>query len=81
MEAGDVERFEAIAGDLLTGLGYARAYPRPSTAACARGMLDRVFLAARIWLWDAAVTLVRRSPVWRLRQAYIRRTFEEGSTP
>lgn len=81
MEAGDVERFEAIAGDLLTRLGYARAYPRPSTVARARGMLDRVFLAARIWLWDATVTLVRRSPVWRLRQAYIRRTFEEGSTP
>ena len=81
MQPGDVERFEAIAGDLLTWFGYARAYPQPSAAARVRAVLDRAALAVRIGLWNTAVTLVRRSPVWRLRQAYIRRTFEEGSTP
>jgi hypothetical protein len=29
MPAGDIERFEAAAGDLLEQLGYPRAYPRP----------------------------------------------------
>jgi len=30
MEIGDVERFEAAAGDLLDELGYERAFPRPA---------------------------------------------------
>jgi hypothetical protein len=30
MPAEDVERFEAVAGDLLDELGYPRAFPRPS---------------------------------------------------
>jgi hypothetical protein len=30
MPAADVERFEAVAGDLLNQLGYARAFPNPS---------------------------------------------------
>jgi Sulfotransferase family len=33
MQAGDVERFEAGAGDLLGELGYTRAFPRPTRAA------------------------------------------------
>jgi hypothetical protein len=33
MCAGDVERFEAAAGDLLEELGYERAFPRPSSRA------------------------------------------------
>ncbi len=33
MPTGDVERFEAAAGDLLDELGYARAVPRPSPEA------------------------------------------------
>jgi Sulfotransferase family len=33
MQAGDVERFEAAAGDLLGELGYPRAFPRPTRAA------------------------------------------------
>lgn len=33
MAPEDVERFEAVAGDLLDELGYARAVPRPSAAA------------------------------------------------
>jgi hypothetical protein len=38
-------------------------------------------LEARITLWHIALALVRRSPIWRLRQVYIQRTFREGSTP
>jgi Sulfotransferase family len=37
MEAGDVERFEAAAGDLLGELGYTRAFPRPTRAALEHG--------------------------------------------
>lgn len=33
MGAGDVERFEALAGDLLGELGYERAFPNPSPRA------------------------------------------------
>jgi Sulfotransferase family len=40
LPAGDVERFEAVAGDLLDELGYARACPRPSAAA--RAHADRL---------------------------------------
>jgi hypothetical protein len=35
MAADDVERFEAAAGDLLSQLGYPRAFPRPSAVALA----------------------------------------------
>jgi hypothetical protein len=40
MAGGDVERFEAIAGDLLEELGYERAYPSPSQEALERA--DRI---------------------------------------
>ena len=33
MEIGDVERFEAAAGDLLDELGYGRAFPQPGSGA------------------------------------------------
>jgi hypothetical protein len=36
MPAEDVERFEAVAGDLLDELGYPRAFPRPSREITAR---------------------------------------------
>jgi hypothetical protein len=39
----------------------------------------RAALAARIASFDLAVGAVRKSPVWRLRQVYIRRMHEEGS--
>jgi hypothetical protein len=81
MAADDAECFEAIAGGVLAELGYRRAYPEPSAGARARALLHRGSLAARIALWDSALRLVRRSPIWRLRQVYIQRTFEEGSTP
>jgi hypothetical protein len=81
MAADDAECFEAIAGALIAELGYRRAHPEPSAGARARALLHRAWLAARIALWDSALRLVRRSPIWRLRQVYIQRTFEEGSTP
>jgi hypothetical protein len=81
MAPGDVECFEAIAGGLLAELGYQRAHPEPSTSARARALLHRALLAARIALWDSGIALVRRSPIWRLRQIYIQRTFREASTP
>ena len=33
MKEGDIELFEAAAGDLLEELGYERAFPRPRAAA------------------------------------------------
>jgi hypothetical protein len=76
-----VELFEAVAGGPLSELGYERAHPTPSAAARARAKLHRATLATRVALWDAALVVARKSPVWRLRQVYIRRTFKEGTTP
>ena len=81
MARDDGERFEAIAGELLTELGYERVYPQPSTIARAFAMVHRAALAVRIAAWHAALAFVRRTPVWRLRQVYIRRTFRAGTTP
>jgi hypothetical protein len=79
MEPGQTELFEALAGDVLTEFGYDRAHPSPSQVARARAALLRPTLATRAALWDGALVLVRRSPIWRLRQVHIRRTFKEGS--
>jgi hypothetical protein len=73
MAPRDVERFEAVAGPLLAELGYPRAYPVPSSAAQAWAALERAAFQARLASWRSAVALVRRSPVWRLRQVYVRR--------
>ena len=81
MAPRDAECFEALAGELLEELGYERAHSRPSWAAHARALVHRASLGARITLWDGTLALVRRSPVWRLRQVHIRRTFDIGSTP
>jgi hypothetical protein len=79
MSSGDAELFEAIGGGLLADLGYARAHPSPSVGARLRAHVVRAALAARIASFDLAVAAVRKSPVWRLRQVYIRRMHEEGS--
>ena len=81
MTLRDTECFEAIAGELLDELGYPRAHPRPSRTARARASLHRASLGMRTALWDTALAVVRRSPIWQLRQVQIRRTFEPGSTP
>jgi hypothetical protein len=72
MAGRDVELFEAIAGDALSELGYERAYPRARRRARAAG--ERALYAARLAAWRTALPLVRKSPAWRLRQVYIRRT-------
>jgi hypothetical protein len=72
MNAEDSELFEALAGDLLAELGYERAHPRPGRRA--RAAAERVAYSARLAAWRLALPLVRKSPLWRLRQAYIRET-------
>lgn len=79
MAPDDLERFEAIAGGLLAELGYLRAQPVPSPAARARAALERASFRARLASWRTALVAVRRSPAWRLRQRYIRRTSDEDS--
>ncbi|HSD79293.1 MAG TPA: sulfotransferase, partial [Solirubrobacteraceae bacterium] len=74
MRPRDVRRFEAVAGELLARLGYDRLHDavRPvdrAVAAAARATL-RLLVAS----WWASIALVRRSPLWRLRQRYIHRT-------
>jgi hypothetical protein len=66
----DTELFEAIAGDLLSELGYDRAHPRPGRRA--RAAAERAAYSARAAVWGTVLPLVRRSPAWRLRQVYIR---------
>jgi LPS sulfotransferase NodH len=73
MAPGDVRRFEAIAGDLLDALGYERA-GRSRSRGRVRATVDRAAYAARVVTFNGAVSLVRRSPVWRARQVYVRRT-------
>lgn len=66
------ERFEAIAGELLSELGYERAFTRPSPRARLRARLERGLYTARLTLWGRVLPSVRRSALWRLRQRYIR---------
>jgi Sulfotransferase family len=77
----DTERFEAIAGGLLEELGYPRAFPAPSRAARARAGLERAAFHARLRSWRVGVALARKSPAWRVRQVYIRRTSGVESSP
>jgi hypothetical protein len=77
----DLRRFEAIAGDLLDDLGYERAHPTPSALERALGVCARARERALVRLWWAAVALVRRSPLWSARQAYIGRTATSASLP
>jgi Sulfotransferase family len=70
----DAERFEAIAGPLLEDLGYPRAHPRPAPKTLLRARVERAAFRLRVSSWKKGLSLVRRSPVWRARQVYIRRT-------
>src|SRR5262245_3325275 len=68
MSPDAVEQFEAIAGDVLSALGYQRSYPELSGKARARAMLDS--LSSRGWLlaMRLIMPIVHRSPLWRWRQ-------------
>jgi hypothetical protein len=61
------QRFEAVAAPMLDAYAYERRFPRPAPGARARAN-------ARILTWDLSLAAVRRSPVWRLRQVYVRRS-------
>jgi Sulfotransferase family len=74
LSPADAQLFEAIAGSTLSALGYERAYPNPSGRARAFASAVDASYRARLASWKASLALVRRSPAWRLRQAYIRRT-------
>lgn len=74
MSAADAELFEAIAADALEAFGYERGHPVPPSAVRLRARWERFALAARIHSFDLALAAVRRTPAWRLRQIYIRRT-------
>ena len=73
MRADDVERLEAVAGELLDELGYERAFPRPSARARARMLLPEAASWGKIATMRLAMPLVRRSPVWRWRQSRLLR--------
>ena len=78
MSPEDVRRFEAIAGDLLERLGYEREMYL-SGARRLVGAADRAAFGARVASWHTSLALVRRSPAWRARQVYIRRTAKGGT--
>ncbi len=64
MDAKDVESFEAVAGGLLSELGYEladRSHARPG----ARARLELGWYRARIAAWKAAAHAHQRSPLWR----------------
>jgi hypothetical protein len=80
LSPAQAERFEAIAGGLLAELGYERAVPQPRSSARPRAAWERAAFAGRRATWEAALGLVRRTPVWRARQVYIRRTAQGQSS-
>ena len=73
MHPGDVERFEAVAGELLDELGYDRAFPRPSTRARARMLVADAASSGKLATMRLTMPLVRQSPVWRWRQSRVLR--------
>ncbi len=67
MSEGDVRAFEAVAGDLLSELGYeVRSGTREPTP---RGRVALTSYRARMGAWNAAAYATQRSPLWRRRHA------------
>jgi hypothetical protein len=64
MPAEDAAAFEGIAGELLSELGYDTG---SGTTSGARQALTRGWYDARLAAWNAATSLVQRSPLWRRR--------------
>ena len=67
MPAEDVAAFEAIAGDLLAGLGYEVADPSSARGPTAKGRARLVAYAARARAWRTAGHAAHRSPLWKRR--------------
>jgi hypothetical protein len=59
----DVGAFEAIAGDVLSELGYEVSRRQGGL----RPPLARALYAARLGAWNVSASLVQRSPLWRRR--------------
>jgi Sulfotransferase family len=74
LEPEETEHFEAIAGPLLEELDYPLGHPELTRLARTRARAARAAFRLRLTSWKAGLSLVRRSPVWRARQVYIRRT-------
>ena len=64
MAPEDVAAFESIASDLLVDLGYD---VHPNGRSRVRAALARRWYGARLGAWNAAASLVQRSPLWRRR--------------
>ena len=65
MNENETRAFEAIAGDLLTALGYELS--EPLTRSGSREKLTLVRYRATLGAWNAAVSATQRSPLWRRR--------------
>ncbi|MFO7573351.1 MAG: sulfotransferase [Gaiellaceae bacterium] len=66
LDAADARAFEAVAGDLLTELGYEIREP----SARRPGALARIALAryrVKLAAWNTSVSALQRSPLWRRR--------------
>ena len=74
MDAEDVSSFEAVAGALLSALGYELAEPMAPSATSQTLALVRYRLT--LGAWNAAVSATQRSPVWRRRHPPVRRPAE-----
>lgn len=66
MSREDARVFEAIAGDLLAGLGY-ELLDAASGRHPARATVPRTWYRARMGAWNAAAYATQRSPLWRRR--------------
>jgi len=73
MRAVDLERFEAIAGDLLDILGYERAFPDPSARVRTKALFGCVASRSRIMSARLVMPMFHRSPLWRWRQNHVLR--------
>jgi hypothetical protein len=66
MSHDDARKFEAVAGDLLTELGY-ELLDSASARVGARAALSRGWYRARMAAWNASAFVTQRSPLWRRR--------------
>jgi Sulfotransferase family len=64
MSPADVEAFEAIAGDLLAGLGYDVSSGGPPSLSARSGLAA---YRAQVRAWNVMGQVVQRSPLWKRR--------------
>jgi hypothetical protein len=71
MSADDARSFEAIAGDLLAGLGY-ELLEAGGAPARGRARLALLRYRTRLGAWNLAVGAYQRSPLWRRSHSPLR---------